>query len=172
MFTLGQCNTVRKILPWPRHYQSTSSTVPCKENRNKMGSFASDKKSPKLCHHECSSWVLISPQALTLRILTGKQQTSHPKVWDHQKKLTKKQQKHNKFIWWVNGGNTEHWHRWEKNHIAKFKTKQQRKTQLQIRKTIIFLDRKYMVKSSHQEWIVTKPVKEKGIQNNYHLTWW
>ena len=58
------------------------------------------------------------------------------------------------------------------HHIAKFKTKQQWKTQLQIRKTIIFLDRKYMVKSSHQEWIVTKPVKEKGIQNNYYLTWW
>ena len=30
-------------------------------------------------------------------------------------------------------------------------------------KTITFLDRKYMVKSSHQERIVTKPRKEKNI---------
>jgi len=51
-----------------------------------IGSFASDEKSPKPCHRESSSRVLILPQELTLRILTGKQhKNSPPKVWDHQK---------------------------------------------------------------------------------------
>ena len=40
-------------------------------------SFASDKKSPKLCHRESSSRVLIWPQELTFRILTGKQHYHH-----------------------------------------------------------------------------------------------
>ena len=42
-----------------------------------IGSFASDKKSPKLCHRESSSRVLILPQELTFRILTGKQHYHH-----------------------------------------------------------------------------------------------
>jgi len=74
-----------------------------------IGSFPSDKKSPKLCHRESSSRVLILPQELTLRILTGKQhQKSLPKVWDHQKKLTQKQQKQKPVHLVSNDGNTEH----------------------------------------------------------------
>ena len=67
-----------------------------------IGSFASDKKSPKLCHRESSSRVLILPQALTFRILTGKQHKSHiQKFGTIKKKLTQKQQKQNQFIWWA-----------------------------------------------------------------------
>ena len=67
-----------------------------------IGSFASDKKSPKLCHRESSSRVLILPQALTFRILTGKQHKSHiQKFGTITKKLTQKQQKQNQFIWWA-----------------------------------------------------------------------
>ena len=131
-----------------------------------IGSFASDKKSPKLCHRESSSWVLILPQALTFWILTGKQHKRHiQKFGTIKKKLTQKQQKQKPVHLVSNDGNTEHWHRWEKNHhIANFKQKQQWKTQLQIRKTMNFLDRKYMVKSSHQECIVTKPKKERNSE--------
>ena len=42
-----------------------------------IGSFASDKKSPKLCHRESSSRVLILPQEFTFQILTGKQHYHH-----------------------------------------------------------------------------------------------
>ena len=59
-----------------------------------IGSFASDKKSPKLCHRESSSRVLILPQELTFRILTGKQHYHHfQKFGTVKKKLTQKQQK-------------------------------------------------------------------------------
>ena len=54
-----------------------------------IGSFASDKKSPKLCHRESSSRVLILPQELTFRILTGKQHYHHfQKFGTVKKKLT------------------------------------------------------------------------------------
>ena len=116
-------------------------------------SFASDKKSPKLCHRESSSRVLILPQELTFRILTGKQHYHHfQKFGTIKKKLTQKQQKTKTSSfgeqWWKYGT----WHRWEKNdHIATFnKSNNAKHTQLQVRKTIIFLDRKSMVKSSHQ----------------------
>ena len=59
-----------------------------------IGSFASDKKSPKLCHRESSSRVLILPQELTFRILTGKQHYHHfQKFGTITRKLTQKQQK-------------------------------------------------------------------------------
>ena len=58
-----------------------------------IGSFASDKKSPKLCHRESSSRALILPQELTFRILTGKQHYHHfQKFGTIKKKLTQKQQ--------------------------------------------------------------------------------
>ena len=59
-----------------------------------IGSFASDKKGPKLCHRESSSRVLILPQEFTFRILTGKQHYHHfQKFGTVKKKLTQKQQK-------------------------------------------------------------------------------
>ena len=124
-----------------------------------IGSFASDKKSPKLCHRESSSQALILPQELTFRILTGKQHKGRiQKFGTIKKKLTQKQQKQKPVHLVSNDGNTELWHRWEKIITLQHSTKTTMpKTQLQIRKTIIFLDRKYMVKSSHQECIVTKP---------------
>ena len=78
-----------------------------------IGSFASDKKSPKLCHRESSSRVLILPQELTFRILTGKKHYHHfQKFGTIKKKLTQKQQKQVHLV--SNDGN-----RWEKNdHIA------------------------------------------------------
>ena len=63
-----------------------------------IGSFASDKKSQKLCHRESSSRVLILPQELTFRILTGKQHYHHfQKFGTVKKKLTQKQQKQKQF---------------------------------------------------------------------------
>ena len=74
-----------------------------------IGSFASDKKSPKLCHRESSSRVLILPQELTFRILTGKQHKSHiQKFGTIKKKLTQKQQKQKPVHLVSNDGNTEH----------------------------------------------------------------
>ena len=74
-----------------------------------IGSFASDKKSPKLCHRESSSRVLILPQELTFRILTGKQHYHHfQKFGTIKKKLTQKQQKQKQVHLVSNDGNTEH----------------------------------------------------------------
>ena len=74
-----------------------------------IGSFASDKKSPKLCHRESSSRVLILPQEFTLRILTGKQHKSHiQKFGAIKKKLTQKQQKQEPVHLVGTDGNTEH----------------------------------------------------------------
>ena len=73
-----------------------------------IGSFASDKKSPKLCHRESSSRVLILPQELTFRILTGKQHKSHiQKFGTIKRKLTQKQQKQKPVHLVSNDGNTE-----------------------------------------------------------------
>ena len=119
-----------------------------------IGSFASDKKSPKLCHRESSSRVLILPQELTFRILTGKQHYHHfQKFGTIKKKLTQKQQKQKQVHLVSNDRNTEHDidGRKKNDHIATFnKSNNAKHTQLQVRQTIIFLDRKSMVKSSHQ----------------------
>ena len=138
-----------------------------------IGSFASDKKSPKLCHRESSSRVLILPQELTFRILTGKQHYHHfQKFGTIKRKLTQKQQKQKQVHLVSNDGNTEHDIDGRKMIIATFnKSNNAKHTQLQVRKTIIFLDRKSMVKSSHQECIVTKPKKYSRSQNSYHLIW-
>ena len=72
-----------------------------------IGSFASDKKSPKLCHRESSSRVLILPQKLTFRILTGKQHYHHFQEFGTiTRKLTQKQKKTVHLV--SNDGNTEH----------------------------------------------------------------
>ena len=74
-----------------------------------IGSFASYKKSPKLCHRESSSRVLILPQELTFRILTGKQHYHHfQKFGTIKRKLTQKQQKQKQVHLVSNNGNTEH----------------------------------------------------------------
>ena len=74
-----------------------------------IGSFASVKKSPKLRHRESSSRVLILPQELTFRILTGKQHYHHfQKFGTIQKKLTQKQQKQKPVHLVSTDGNTEH----------------------------------------------------------------
>ena len=106
-----------------------------------IGSFASDKKSPKLCHRESSSRVLILPQALTFRILTGKQHKSHiQKFGTIKKKLTQKQQKQKPVHLVSNDGNTEHWHRWEKkHHIAKFNKSNNAKHSFRSEKPLSFL---------------------------------
>ena len=137
-----------------------------------IGSFASDKKSPKLCHRESSSRVLILPQELTFRILTGKQHYHHfQKFGTIKKKLTQKQQKQKPVHLVSNDGNTEHDIDGRKIITLQHSTKQQcQHTQLQVRKTIIFLDRKSMVKSSHQECIVTKPKKKKIFQKSKQLS--
>ena len=77
--------------------------------RELIGSFASDKKSPKLCHRESSSRVLILPQEITFRILTGKQHYHHfQKFGTIKKKLTQKQQQQKQVHLVSNDGNTEH----------------------------------------------------------------
>ena len=137
-----------------------------------IGSFASDKKSPKLCHRESSSRVLILPQELTFRILTGKQHYNHfQKFGTIKRKLTQKQQKQKQVHLVSNDGNRNMKSMGEKSSHCNIQQKQQcQHTQLQVRKTIIFLDRKSMVKSSHQECIVTKPKKKKIFQKSKQLS--
>ena len=94
-----------------------------------IGSFASDKKSPKLCHRESSSRVLILPQEFTFRILTGKQHYHHfQKFGTVKKKLTQKQQKQ-KPVHLVSKIEIRNMTSMEKNdHIATFNRKQQCQT--------------------------------------------
>ena len=74
-----------------------------------IGSFASDKKSPKLCHRESSSRVLILPQELTFRILTGKQHYHHFQKFGTITKETYTEATKTKPVHLVsNDGNTEH----------------------------------------------------------------
>ena len=118
-----------------------------------IGSFASEKKSPKLCHRESSSRVLILPQEFTFRILTGKQHYHHfQKFGTVKKKLTQKQQKQKPV------------HLVSKIEIRNMTSMGEKMITLQHStkatmpnihnfssdKTIFFLDRKFMVKSSHQ----------------------
>ena len=118
-----------------------------------IGSFASDKKSPKLCHRESSSRVLILPQELTFRILTGKQHYHHfQKFGTVKKKLTQKQQKQKQVHLVSNDGNTEHDIDGRKMITLQHSTKTTMPNihNFSSDKTILFLDRKSMVKSSHQ----------------------
>ena len=101
-----------------------------------------DKKSPKLCHRESSSRVLILPQALTFWILTGKQHKSHiQKFGTIKKNLTQKQRKQKPVHLVSNDGNRNIDIDGRKIITLQISTNNTAKTQLQIRKTIIFLDR-------------------------------
>ena len=74
-----------------------------------IGSFASDKKSPKLCHRESSSRVLILPQELTFPN-SHREATlpSLPKVWDRQKETYTEATKTKTSSFGEQDGNTEH----------------------------------------------------------------
>ena len=117
-----------------------------------IGSFASDKKSPKLCHRESSSRVLILPQELTFRILTGKQHYHHFQKFGTKRKLTQKQQKTKTSSFGEQDGNTEHDIDGRKMITLQHSTKATMPNihNFSSDKTILFLVRKSMVKSSHQ----------------------
>ena len=117
-----------------------------------IGSFASDKKSPKLCHRESSSRVLILPQELTFRILTGEATLpSLPKVWD-QKETYTEATKTKTSSFGEQDGNTEHDIDGRKMITLQHSTKATMPNihNFSSDKTILFLVRKSMVKSSHQ----------------------
>ena len=117
-----------------------------------IGSFASDKKSPKLCHRESSSRVLILPQELTFRIHREATLPSLPKVWDHQKETYTEATKTKTSSFGEQDGNTEHDIDGRKMITLQHSTKATMPNihNFSSDKTILFLDRKSMVKSSHQ----------------------
>ena len=118
-----------------------------------IGSFASDKKSPKLCHRESSSRVLILPQELTFRILTGKQHYHHfQKFGTIQKETYTEATKTKTSSFGEQDWNTEHDIDGRKMITLQHSTKATMPNihNFSSDKTIFFLDRKSMVKSSHQ----------------------
>ena len=118
-----------------------------------IGSFASDKKSPKLCHRESSSRVFILPQEFTFRILTGKQHYHHfQKVWDHSKETYTEATKTKTSSFGEQDWNTEHDIDGRKMITLQHSTKTTKPNihNFSSDKTILFLVRKSMVKSSHQ----------------------
>ena len=118
-----------------------------------IGSFASDKKSPKLCHRESSSRVLILPQELTFRILTGKQHYHHfQKFGTIQKETYTEATKTKTSSFGEQDWNTEHDIDGRKMITLQHSTKATMPNihNFSSDKTILFLDRKSMVKSSHQ----------------------
>ena len=135
VFTLRQWDTVRKILPWPRHYQSTSSTMPYKEiSTNRLFCFWQEKSKT------VSPWKLITGAHIAsgIDISNSHREATLPsfsKVWDHSKRnLHRSNKNKNQFIWWARLKYGT-WHRWEKNdHIATFnKSNNAKHTQLQFR---------------------------------------
>ena len=117
-----------------------------------IGSFASDKKSPKLCHRESSSRVLILPQELTFRILTGKQHYHHfQKFGTIQKETYTEATKTKTSSFGEQDGNTEHDIDGRKMITLQHFTKATKPNihNFSSDKTILFLVRKSMVKSSH-----------------------
>ena len=117
-----------------------------------IGSFASDKKSPKLCHRESSSRVLILPQELTFRILTGKQHYHHfQKFGTIQKETYTEATKQKPVHFGEQDGNTEHDIDGRKMITLQHLTKATKPNihNFSSDKTILFLVRKSMVKSSH-----------------------
>ena len=118
-----------------------------------IGSFASDKKSPKLCHRESSSRVLILPQELTFRILTGKQHYHHfQKFGTIQKETYTEATKTKTSSFGEQDWNTEHDIDGRKMITLQHSTKATMPNihNFSSDKTIFFLDRKSMVKSFHQ----------------------
>ena len=117
-----------------------------------IGSFASDKKSPKLCHRESSSQVLILPQELTFRILTGKQHHHHfQKFGTIQKETYTEATKTKTSSFGEQDLNTEHDIDGRKMITLQHSTKATMPNihNFSSDKTILFLVRKSMVKSSH-----------------------
>ena len=107
--------------------------------------------------------MLILPQALTFRILTGKQHKSHiQKFGTIKKKLIQKQQKQKPVHLVNNDGNYGTLTSMgEKSSHCKFQiTATMQNTAPDQKKH----NRKYMVKSSHQECVVTKPKKERNSE--------
>ena len=118
-----------------------------------IGSFASDKKSPKLCHRESSSRVLILPQELTFRILTGKQHYHHfQKFGTIQKETYTEATKTKTSSFGEQDWNTEHDIDGRKMITLQHSTKATMPNihNFSSDKTILFLVRTSMVKSSHQ----------------------
>ena len=118
-----------------------------------IGSFASDKKSPKLCHRESSSRVLILPQELTFRILTGKQHYHHfQKFGTIQKETYTEATKTKISSFGEQDWNTEHDIDGRKMITLQHSTKATMPNihNFSSDKTILFLVRKSMVKSFHQ----------------------
>ena len=117
-----------------------------------IGSFASDKRSPKLCHRESSSRVLILPQELTFRILTGKQHYHHfQKFGTIQKETYTEATKTKTSSFGEQNWNTEHDIDGRKMITLQHSTKATMPNihNFSSDKTIFFLDRKSMVKSFH-----------------------
>ena len=117
-----------------------------------IGSFASDKKSPKLCHRESSSRVLILPQELTFRILTGKQHYHHfQKFGTIQKETYTEATKTKTSSFGEQDWNTEHDIDGRKMITLQHSTKATMPNihNFSSDKTILFLVRKSMVKSFH-----------------------
>ena len=117
-----------------------------------IGSFASDKKSPKLCHRESSSRVLILPQEFTFRILTGKQHYHHfQKFGTIQKETYTEATKTKTSSFGEQDWNTEHDIDGRKMITLQHSTKATMPNihNFSSDKTILFLVRKSMVKSSH-----------------------
>ena len=117
-----------------------------------IGSFASDKKSPKLCHRESSSRVLILPQELTFRILTGKQHYHHfQKFGTIQKETYTEATKTKTSSFGEQDWNTEHDIDGRKMITLQHSTKATMPNihNFSSDKTIFFLVRKSMVKSFH-----------------------
>ena len=102
VFTLRQWNTVRNILPWPGILNPQAQLCPTKN-------FLADRlllHTSKVQNLVTMNFIMGAQIALqkytAFQILTGKQQISHSKAWDHPKKLTKKiRNNKNKFIWWA-----------------------------------------------------------------------
>ena len=117
-----------------------------------IGSSASDKKSPKLCHRENSSRALILPQELTFRILTGKQHYHHfQKFGTIQKETYTEATKTKTRSFGEQDWNTEHDIDGRKMITLQHSTKATMPNihNFSSDKTILFLVRKSMVKSFH-----------------------
>ena len=118
-----------------------------------IGSFASDKKSPKLCHRE--KLITGAHIASGIDISNSHREAtlpSLPKVWDHQKETYTEATKTKTSSFGEQDGNTEHDIDGRKMITLQHSTKATMPNihNFSSDKTILFLDRKSMVKSSHQ----------------------
>ena len=164
----------KKILPWPRHYQSTSSNVPYEEI------FQTDRH--MLHTRKVQNWVTMSfimgaQIASRIGILkshfTGKQQDCHiQKFGTITRNLQRNNKNKNKFIRWVTANKDIRnlTSMGERKYISH--SKQQLKTKFRSDKPSSFL-----IESTWSYLLIKRnasrcSMKEKWNQNNYHLTWW